>query len=329
MTGVDVVTGGCGFLGRHVVAALRARGRQVRVLDVANGHEPSDGVEVVTGSITDPGRVADVLRDAERVFHLAAVPELWAPDPEVFERINHRGTRVVLDAAKRCPELRAFVYTASEVVLVPRRGIGVPDRLDESVALSPEQLIGAYAAAKRRGEQAVLQAAEAGFPGISVIPTMPLGPGDVNRTPPTRMIADLVAGRTPAFADVLLNIVDARDCAEGHVRAAEHGTFGRRYVLSGHNVRMRALLGELALVSAARMPHRRIPRWLARAFAEMDTLIADTVTGKPPTAPKAGVAIANRQRPFDNTLARRELGYTTRPLSVTLADTVAWLNAAG
>lgn len=329
MTGLDLVTGGCGFLGRHVVAALLDRGRRVRVLDVADPGDLAGEVEVVTGSVTDSSRVAAAMAGAERVFHLAAIPELWAREPDVFERVNHRGTRTVLDAARRNPHLKCFVYTASEVVLVPRRGVARPERLDESVILPPEHLIGAYAAAKRRGEQAVLDAAADGLPAVSVIPTMPLGPGDVNRTPPTRMIADLLAGRTPAFADVLLNVVDARDCADGHVRAAERGQLGRRYLLSGHNVRMSALLGELSLVTDRRMPHRRVPPWLARAFAEVETRIADTITRKPPTAPKAGVAIATRQRPFDNTLAREALGYATRPLSVTLADTVAWLNTDG
>jgi len=326
MTGIDLVTGGRGFLGRHVVAALLDRGRGVRVLDAAESDGLPGDVETVTGSVTDPTRVAAAMAGVERVIHLAAIPELWARDPDVFERVNHRGTTTVLDAARRNPDLRCFVYTASEVVLVPRRGVACPERLDETLVLPPDHVIGAYAAAKRRGEEAVLDAAADGVPAISVIPTMPLGPGDVNRTPPTRMIADLLAGRTPAFADVLLNVVDARDCAEGHVLAAERGQRGGRYLLSGHNVRMRALLGELALVTEQRMPHRRVPPWLARGFAEVETFLADTVTRKPPTAPKAGVAIATRQRPFDNTLARRDLGYSTRPLSVTLADTVAWLN---
>lgn len=326
MTGIDLVTGGSGFLGGHVVQALAERGRAVRILDVQAPDRIPEGVEVVEGSVTDEAIVRHAMTDVRRIFHLAAIPELWCADPSRFEAVNHQGTRTVLAAAMARPHLDAFVYTSSEVVLVPNRRHRLPHRLDESVDLPPEALIGPYADAKRRGEQAVLAAAGRDFPAVSVIPTMPLGPGDVNRTPPTRMIADLLTGRTPAYADVLLNVVDARDCALSHIQAVERATPGRRYLLSGHNVTMSALLAELSLVTEVVMPSRRIPKPLARAFAYLDTFVADRLTGKPPTAPRDGVEIACRQRPFDNARARDELDFRTRPLSITLADTVAWLS---
>ena len=325
---VDLVTGGAGFLGRHVVTALLARERRVRVLDIAPAPDLPAGVEVHTGSITDPEAVARAMDGVTRIFHLAAVPELWARDKTVFERINHQGTRTLLDAARRLPGLESFVHTSSEVVLVPRPGLAAPKRLDESVEWAPEDLIGPYAAGKRRAEQAVLAAAAEGLPATVAIPTMPLGPGDISRTPPTRMVADLLAGRTPAYADFMMNVVDARDAAEGHIAVAEHGAVGQRYILGGHNVRMSALLAELEPFAGRVMPHRRIPGWVAQAFAVLDTMVADRVTGRAPTAPRDGVTIARRQRPFDNTRARTTLDFTPRPLAVTLEDTAQWLRAA-
>lgn len=326
---IDLVTGGSGFLGRHVVDALLAEGRRVRVLDLRADPPLPEEVEPRLGSVTDPDAVESALQGVRRVFHLAAVPELWARDKTVFDRVNRGGTATVLAAAKRCRRLEAFVHTSSEVVLVPRPGLPSPRRLDESVELSPDEVIGPYARSKRESELAVLAAAREGLPASVVIPTMPLGPGDVSRTPPTRMIADFMQGRTPAYAELLMNVVDARDAAHGHILAAQHGGSGERYLLSGHNVTMSALLAELAPYLDRPVPHRRIPQWLARAFAAADTGIADRITGKPPQAPRDGVTIACRQRPFDNGKARDALGFTTRPLSVTLADTVAWLRTAG
>ncbi|WP_161958653.1 NAD-dependent epimerase/dehydratase family protein [Ferruginivarius sediminum] len=322
---IDLVTGGAGFLGRHVVHALLARGRGVRVLDIRHASDLPGEVQCVVGQITDAGTVARAMQGVERVFHLAAIPELWARDKTVFDRVNRGGTETVLAAARACPSLRAFVYTSSEVVLVPQKGVPVPPRLDETVELGVHQVIGPYARSKRAAELAVLAAAGEDLPACSVIPTMPVGPGDVSRTPPTRMIADLLAGRTPAYAEVMLNIVDARDAAEGHVLAAERGRLGERYLLSGHNRTMSALLAELTPLADRAMPHRRVPRTLARAFARVDEAVADRITHRPPTAPRDGVDIACRQHPFDNSKARDELGLAPRPLAETLHDTVAWL----
>lgn len=324
----DLVTGGAGFLGRHVVHALLARGRPVRVLDRRPAADLPEHVAQVVGDVTAPATVARALEGVERVFHLAAIPELWARDKRAFDSVNRAGTVNMVHAARACGTVKVFVHTSSEVVLVPRPGLPLPERLDETVELTPDEVIGPYARSKRAAELAVLNAAEEGLPACAVIPTMPLGPGDVSRTPPTRMMADLLAGRMPAYTDVLLNIVDARDAAEGHILAAEHGRPGARYLLSGHNRRMSAFLAELAPLIDRPVPRRRVPHALARAFAVVDEAIADHITSRPPTAPKDGVAIACRQRPFDNTRAREALGFAPRPLAETLRDTVAWLREA-
>lgn len=322
---IDLVTGGAGFLGRHVVHALLSRKRKVRVLDLRGDIPLPAGVERLVGSVTDAAVVAEAMDGVERVFHLAAIPELWVRKKEEFDRINHAGTQTVLAAARSCPSLTRFIHTSSEVVLVPGAAHVVPERLDETLELAPENVIGPYARSKRLAELAVLDAARQGFPATVVIPTMPLGPDDVSHTPPTRMLSDLLSGRTPAYVDVMMNIVDARDAAEGHVLAAERGRSGERYLLAGDNVTMGALLEEIAALTGRRMPRWCVPRWLARSFAALDQAVADSLTGKPPKAPRDGVAIACRQRPFNNTRAQAELGFSPRPLSATLRDAIAWL----
>jgi len=325
---MDLVTGGAGFMGRHVVHALRAAGRPVRILDL---HDPGDlpaDVACLVGSVTDAAAVGEALDGVRRVFHLAAIPELWARDKTAFDRVNRLGTQTVLDAARRTPTLERFVHTSSETVLVPRAGRPLPEHLDENLELAPEDVIGPYARSKREAEMAVLAAAREGFPASVVIPTMPLGPNDFSRTPPTRMVADMLAGRTPAAIDTTMNIVDVRDAAWGHLLAAERGRTARRYLLAGENVTMPAFMDALSRAANAPMPNRVIPGWLAGAFAAVEHLVADRITGRAPRAPRDGVRIARRQRPFDGARARREMGFEPRPLMATLHDTVTWLRHA-
>ena len=64
---VSVVTGGCGFVGRHLVDALVARGDQVRVVDLGKPHR--DDVEFIKGDITDAEAMKQLVQGAASVFH--------------------------------------------------------------------------------------------------------------------------------------------------------------------------------------------------------------------------------------------------------------------
>ena len=83
------------------------------------------------------------------------------------------------------------------------------------------------------------------MPVVVVQPTMPIGPGDRALTPPTRMIVDFVNGRAPAFVDTLLNLVDVRDVAAGHLLAAARGRTGHGAIVAGsRGIRLFAGAGE-------------------------------------------------------------------------------------
>ena len=95
-----LVTGGSGFIGQHLVAALVARGRQVRVLDLRAPTRALPDVESVKGSVLDPGLVHDAMDGVDEVYHLAGLPGMWIPQKEDFHAVNCGGTEVVIAAAR-------------------------------------------------------------------------------------------------------------------------------------------------------------------------------------------------------------------------------------
>src|SRR5262245_10022602 len=194
----NLVTGGSGFIGRHLVEQLIARGERVRVLDLRPLEPAPAGVEQVTGSITDPAAVARAVAGCERVFHLAANPNLWAADPKTFDAVNHQGTRRVLEAAQKAGVQR-FVYASTESILKSYRApkSSVRALIDETVVLSLDDMPGPYCRSKFLAEQAAREAARGGLPLVIVNPTMPIGPGDHLLTPPSKMILGFLNGETP------------------------------------------------------------------------------------------------------------------------------------
>jgi dihydroflavonol-4-reductase len=325
MSGPTLVTGAGGFLGGHVMAALAARGEAVRALDIAYPATLPEGVERIEGSILDEDLMGRAAAGAGAVIHCAAVADLWAPRNLVYHRVNMRGTCEVLIAARKA---RArMVHVSSYVTL-----IGGPDKgevvLDETVELPPSAMLGPYPRSKRESELAALSAARMGQEVVIVQPSAPVGPGDHRLTPPSRMIRDLAAGKTPAVLDCLLNLVDVRSLTEGVIAARDKGRSGERYLLTGEDMAMAEVAAKVAALAGVAAPRIQVPHWLALAAARIEAGVA-AVTKRPPSAPLTGVRLAGQRVRFDNAKAREELGFAPPPVDQALADAVAWMRGAG
>ncbi|MBP2295799.1 NAD-dependent epimerase/dehydratase family protein [Azospirillum rugosum] len=318
---LSLVTGGCGFIGSHLVAHLLASGERVRVLDTCASDTLPRGVEMTPGSILDPAAVDAALDGVQTLYHVAGLPQLWLPDKEAFDRINWHGTECVLERAKG-HRLQRIVHCSTEAVLLGRRPA---ERIAESADRALAEMAGSYCRSKYRAEQAALAAAAAGQPVVIANPTAVIGPGG-GPTPPMAMLALFLRGGPRFILDCTLNLVDVRDVAAGLALAARHGAIGERYLIGGTNIRLSALVRLLDLLMG-RKPRRRwgIPGWLALGFAQLDEWISDHVSGKPPTAPVTGVRLAIASGWFDTSKAVAQLHFQTRPFAETLADAVAWL----
>jgi dihydroflavonol-4-reductase len=320
---MNLVTGGCGFIGRHLVRALYERGEPVRILDPAPAEDFPVTIEAVRGSVLDPAALDAALANVGRVYHLAGIAKLWTKDKSDFIRINAEGTKALLDAAA-ARGVGRVVHCSTEAILMSRRR-STGASIDETSRPELADMPGPYTRSKLIAEQSVLAAVAGGLDAVIVNPTVPIGPGDQNLTPPAAMLLMFLQGRSPAFLDCTLNLVDVRDVANGFIFAAERGRAGERYILGGENIAMRDLLTLVQQVSGRSMPRHSVPGWLALASASVAEVMADVVTGRAPAATREGVRLALRSGPFESSKARNELGYISRGLRDALVDTVQWL----
>ncbi len=116
---LTLVTGGSGFVGHHLVEALVASGRRVRVLDVRAPASTQNCVQFVKGSILDPRQVRAALDGVDEVYHLAALPGMWMPRRSDFHDVNCRGTEIVIEAA-RAQGVPRFLHCSTESILFGR-----------------------------------------------------------------------------------------------------------------------------------------------------------------------------------------------------------------
>lgn len=325
MSGPTLVTGAGGFLGRHVVAALAARGEAVRGLDLSYPTPLAEGADAMEGSILDRDRLARAAKGASAIIHCAATAGLWARRPVIYDRVNTRGTCEVLVAARRAGARMVHVSSYTTLVGGPDRG---EQTVDESLELPPSQMLGPYPRTKREAELFALAAARMGQEVVIAMPSAPVGPGDWRLTPPTRMLRDFAAGKTPALIDCLMNPVDVRAVAEGVVAARDHGRSGERYLLTGEDLEIGDIAGRVSALAGVEPPQRRVPYRLALAVAKAEAVLG-ALTGRQPTAPLTGVRLAGRRVRFSNAKAREELGFDPPPLDEALVDAIAWMRETG
>ncbi|TWA61029.1 UDP-glucose 4-epimerase [Azospirillum brasilense] len=171
MSRFDVVTGGAGFIGSHLVDALVAQGRTVLAIDnLAVGrlsnlaaHEGNPAFRFVQADVADRAEMARLLAGAERVFHLAALADIVpsVQNPERYFDANVNGCFSIAEAA-RANNVTRLLYAASSSCY------GIPDVYPTPESAPPNPRY-PYALTKYMGEQQLLHWAQVyGLPVTSL-----------------------------------------------------------------------------------------------------------------------------------------------------------------
>src|SRR5437764_1588786 len=152
LSGIALVTGGAGFIGSHIAAALAGQGARVRIIDdLSTGHRENIGeiggeVDFVQASLCDGKKLVSALENVELVFHEAAIPSVprSVEKPVETHEASVNGTFSRLLAA-RDRKVRRVIYAASS------SAYGDQPESPKCEAMRPDPL-SPYAVAKLVGE---------------------------------------------------------------------------------------------------------------------------------------------------------------------------------
>lgn len=214
------VTGATGRIGAPLVRALLARGDRVTALvrdDTKASALASAGARIVKGTLFDAAALADGVRGATVVYHLAG--GVRGKGANTADRVNREGTLAVLDAA-RGAGLRSFVYASSCAIYGDRSGLWV----GEDYPPAPHTR---YGEAKVAAEQAV---ASAGLPARIARIAAVYGPGF-----PFLQADAMRAGRAwlPGEGRNIVPVVHVDDCVAALLRIGDAEAAGGVFHVAG------------------------------------------------------------------------------------------------
>jgi dihydroflavonol-4-reductase len=305
-----LVTGGTGFIGSHLAEQGRRLGAEVVVLGLTDRPEEranvellrGQGVQVVSGSITDSELCGLAVRGATHVFHLAVAMREGAKSDQFFESVNLDGTRRLLEASAR-GGVRRFVY-CSTIGIYGHRAPGITR---EGSALAPGNI---YERTKVSAERLVRE-----FGAARALPYTILRPADVYGPRDQRLLKlfkGVSGGRFPFFGsgEGRRHMIYVDDVVSGFFRACETDrALGESFILAGPKAcTLRDLVAEVQAATGSSRYGVRLP---LRPMLGIAAVVEDVsrVLGVDPPIYRRRMDFFWSDSEFDTTHARQGLDW--------------------
>lgn len=309
------ITGATGFLGGEIVRQLAKAGHTIHAI-VRNPQKAQWmnelGVKLHKGDVTDKESMREAMTGVDGVFHVAGWYKIVERNKGEAYAVNVQGTKNVLELMREL-KIPKGVYTSTCAVFSNTHGKTV----DETYRFS-----GKYATTYERTKGEAHRIAEdfikQGLPLVIAQPGMIYGPNDTSAV--RASLRDFLKGKLPAIpARSVMRWAHVEDIARAHIAMMETGRSGEAYIISGEKSTTADMFRIANEVSSAKMP-TVVPDGLLLLMSKLarpfDRWLPDTFTSE------GLVTIADLSYLADDSKARRELGFSPRPIREGWVETV-------
>jgi dihydroflavonol-4-reductase len=321
------VIGATGMLGRHTAIATARAGHEVvavyrdpRLLGQVAGFDH----ETRQADMDDPGTLRAALVGVDAVINCAAYYPTAARPWREEVATALRQMQNFYDACADLP-LGKVVYLGGAIAL-PRDPGGRPGNESLRYPGQPSNKNPYLQVKWAMDEQAFVEAAK-GLPVAVGIPAMTMGEYDIAGS--SRLILEMANRTLPGYLSGRRNMIYSGDAGRGMVRVCEDGQPGERYLLTGENLTMEALMGKIAAATGAPMP-RAIPLAVAKLVSTWQDFRHRRRGGPAPKLNASAIAVMAMGSFLDGEKAENSLGFKAETsIDDAIRRALGWFRTAG
>ncbi len=314
------VTGGTGFLGRHIIEQLIERNWAVTVL-----HRPESqtailaelGVRLVQGSLADIRDLRSlIVEGTDAVFHVAGDTSFWSRNDERQYQTNVVGTRNLVSVALS-RKVKRFVHTSTVGVY------GFQSKLvtEKSPHLGLSAWIG-YMKSKALAEEEVRAGIALGLDAVFMNPAAIVGPYDYHNW--SRLIKMVYEDKLPGVPPGATTFCHARSVAKAHIDAVELGQTGENYILGGVHATQLEFVQQIARTVEKPLPEKAMPAILLKTLGRVSMWVSYLTGREPDLTPENAAIVCDRTQAATDK-AVKELNYQPGDFKKMVEDCVEWM----
>lgn len=320
-----IVLGGTGHLGNVLIKTLLSQGKKVKALLLPNEDlKPLENldIEIKYGDVRDKNFLLKEIEPNSCVYHLAGIVDIGSKKRSLMYDVNINGTKNVIDTCKEV-KVKRLVYTSSVHTIVVKKNNN--DLLVEPTVFDKNKVVGDYAKTKTEATKYFFEVvSNSDLDAVIVYPSGIVGPFDYKLSNFGQLVWDYMNKKVLARINGKYNFVDVRDVALGTILAMEKGKKGEGYILGGDVISIEEIFNWLEEKTKIKKPPK-LKMWFVKMFSHLAELHYKLRKKRPVFSPYSLYTLTSNSN-FSSNKAKKELGYTTRPIKESIFDAVDWFN---
>ena len=320
-----LITGITGLLGAHLAATLIMNNQKVRgfarasskkdvLQKVFSYYQIEDRLSEIDwkiGELSDIFSIEEALAGIDTCYHSAAMVSFAPQDKNEMMKINVEGTTNMVNAA-------LYMKTAKFCFVSSTAAFGVSHNTDiitEKINWKNSPYNSNYAISKYLSEKEVWRAYEEGLNTVIVNPSIILGPG--NWESGSGNIFKTCSKGLKFYTEGSNGFVDVRDVVNMMISLCEKEKFGEKYIISGHNLKLKELFGSIQEKLGVAQPTIKAGKF-ATEIAWRWEWLKSLIIGNKPLITKETVRNAHLTRNYDNSKSVKDTGLNYRMMEDTI-----------